>query len=267
MCLLTEEQLSKRIDNSFYVDDGLPQEYPQSSSTKSEFGLIQKYLDGSIYIHAHCLITFKRDGGEIDAAQICSVFHGCPYIGSHRGLDDGSILSSDRHIGNAESFLNDDEHPVFVDIVELGDEIKRTAFSGKFPHIGSTVRLQSLDSCQRFSRNVLFEPFDRTSEIVPTHANGEKSGIACVGQRCSSKQSQLQHEVVKSAPQIVESIAYHQCPMEEMSARFFRELKAPPVRLKLHGERFTFSFRAPDIDCRCEVIEVLFRTVDFQAST
>ncbi len=183
--LLTKEQLPKRIDNSFYVPDAERQNCAQSHRCQSKLRLVEKYIDGSVHIHAHFVLSFKLDSGEIDTAQLCAVFHRHPDIGPNGWLGNRAVFRSDRHVPDCVSLFHDHQHAVFVDVVELGDDEQNAGFDGEVSYLRSIVRLHSLQSCQSLFRDAPLELSHRTSEGRTVKTDGEKCDLIGFSHRSS----------------------------------------------------------------------------------
>ena len=104
---------------------------------RSELGLVERYVEGDVALHAH-ISLLHYFGGMPERIDLCAVLHGGSDGNTRNStVGDGSFACA--HLDYSGCKVS-----VFVNVRENREQSKQVMHS-----IGSVIRLQALDECER----------------------------------------------------------------------------------------------------------------------
>src|SRR6266513_628342 len=203
MRLLEDSMISSKESPPIEIVDDPPSvgnqgfqrwQYPFAVTTS---GLLKQYAEARLNAHVHFRMSTHRGRRSED---LCALFLPIPrFCWTQDGLDP----VGDCFLNVGDVWFYDDDHAVFVDVVEFMNTPERIGLSVGWP---SFVWLQRFDRSRCFGPDPR-EPFRHVLGVLGgiCQANGEVTVSAC--HRVASRNSKLTNQMVEGTTQVVHRVS------------------------------------------------------------
>jgi hypothetical protein len=249
------------------VNDGLDNMYERIQQWNDGFpvalgnaGACERYEHGEVlYVYFHWRI---QRGGVVDGKNCVAVFQSAERCGQVE-WDGLATLHRDARFCEPEMLVQVYDQAVFIDVVEF-----RQVSEQPSRRVVSVVGLQFLDHFNCARRNMGFDFSQPFVEILGLGGIKREGRAPLMFERRVLQKGQLEDQVVKGRPEIMNGITDEQSPLQRWLTDAGDGVIGLPLRIVFDGNRIGGVFRRYSaVDTELQVFKVVFGVRDLGPDT